>query len=113
MEFRDRPEIEAFRQEVRDWIKNDLTTEERGAYSPGDEIGDEVTASRVASVRSKMAARGWAAPAWPKEYGGMGATVRQQAVFNEELAYHRVPGPDFNGCHRRCDSRGQRQTGTV
>ncbi len=25
----------------------------------------------------------------------MGATVRQQAVFNEELAYHRVPGPDF------------------
>src|SRR5690606_12243078 len=49
------------------------------------------------SVRAKLAARGWIAPAWPKEYGGMGASVRQQAVFNEELAYHRVPGPDFIG----------------
>jgi alkylation response protein AidB-like acyl-CoA dehydrogenase len=27
----------------------------------------------------------------------MGATYRQQAVFNEELSYHRVPGPDFIG----------------
>ncbi len=51
--------------------------------------------ARVRSVRAKLAKKGWSAPAWPVEYGGMGATVRQQAVFNEELAYHRVPGPDF------------------
>jgi alkylation response protein AidB-like acyl-CoA dehydrogenase len=97
VDFRDRAETEAFREEVRDWIFNDLTAEERGAYQAGEEISDEETARRVQSVRDKMAARGWAAPAWPKEYGGMAATVRQQAVFNEELGYHRVPGPDFIG----------------
>jgi alkylation response protein AidB-like acyl-CoA dehydrogenase len=59
---------------------------------PGDDALE-----RVYAVRRKLAARGWSAPAWPKEYGGMGATYRQQAVFNEELSYHRVPGPDFIG----------------
>jgi alkylation response protein AidB-like acyl-CoA dehydrogenase len=94
MEFREKPQIAAFRDEVRDWI-NTLSPEERSIEGFGG--GDEAAYERVLSVRKKMAARGWAAPAWPKEYGGMGATVRQQAVFNEELSYHRVPGPDFIG----------------
>jgi alkylation response protein AidB-like acyl-CoA dehydrogenase len=92
MEFRDSPETEAFRQEVRDWIGT-LDPGERNLLS-GPEAGAANMAA-IASVRQKLAERGWAAPAWPKEYGGMGATVRQQAVFNEELAYHGVPGPDF------------------
>ena len=29
----------------------------------------------------KLAAKGWIAPAWPKEYGGAGMTVMQQFVF--------------------------------
>ncbi|GAB4326072.1 MAG: acyl-CoA dehydrogenase family protein [Dehalococcoidia bacterium] len=96
MDFRDSPETAAFRSEVRDFIFNDLTDDERGAGLTFG-LGDEERMERVRSVRQKLAARGWIAPAWPKEYGGMGAPVRQQAVFNEELAYHRVPGPDFIG----------------
>jgi alkylation response protein AidB-like acyl-CoA dehydrogenase len=92
MDFRDRPEIAAFREEVRNWINNDLTADERGLAS---DASSEESYQRTLAVRAKLAAKGWAAPAWPVEYGGMGATVRQQAVFNEELAYHRVPGPDF------------------
>ena len=95
MEFRDSPAITAFRDEVRSFIEHDLTDEERtseGMGMPGDDALE-----RVYAVRRKLAARGWSAPAWPKEYGGMGATYRQQAVFNEELSYHRVPGPDFIG----------------
>ncbi len=91
MDFRDEPEIAAFRATVRDWIGT-LDPAER-ALGPG--WGSEDQAGVIAGVRRKLAAKGWSAPAWPKEYGGMGATVRQQAVFNEELAYHRVPGPDF------------------
>jgi alkylation response protein AidB-like acyl-CoA dehydrogenase len=85
----------AFRDEVRAFIEHDLSEDERsfeGMGIPGDEALE-----RVYSVRRKLAARGWSAPAWPREYGGMGATYRQQAVFNEELSYHRVPGPDFIG----------------
>jgi alkylation response protein AidB-like acyl-CoA dehydrogenase len=93
MDFRDAPATAAFRAQVRDWIGS-LQPDERnvGIFDGG------MTPERreiVARVRQKLSARGWSAPAWPKEYGGMGASVRQQAVFNEELAYHRVPGPDF------------------
>jgi alkylation response protein AidB-like acyl-CoA dehydrogenase len=91
--FHDTPETAAFRAEIRDWIFNDLTEDERGSGGMFSERDPET----AASVRQKLAKRGWIAPAWPKEYGGMGATVRQQAVFNEELAYHRIPGPDFIG----------------
>ncbi len=95
MEFRETPTIAAFRQDVRNWIDNDLTADERSVDARG--ITSDESYGRVLSVRKKLSNKGWAAPAWPKEYGGMGATVRQQAVFNEELSYHRVPGPDFIG----------------
>ena len=34
----------------------------------------------------KLAAGGWLAVNWPKEYGGRGATVLQTIVYDEELA---------------------------
>ncbi|MCA9829304.1 MAG: acyl-CoA dehydrogenase family protein [Dehalococcoidia bacterium] len=95
MEFRDNAAIASFRDEVRDWINNDLSAEEREFDDFGMSPDDSY--QRVLAVRKKLSAKGWAAPAWPKEYGGMGASVRQQAVFNEELSYNRVPGPDFIG----------------
>jgi len=94
MEFRDSPQIAAFREEVRAFIDT-LPPEEKGIDGFGS--GSDDTYERVLAVRKKLAAKGWSAPAWPNQYGGMGATVRQQAVFNEELSYHRVPGPDFIG----------------
>ena len=95
MEFREKPAIAAFREDVRNWIQDDLSEDERSVEAPG--LTPDESYERVLSVRKKLSGKGWAAPAWPKEYGGMGATVRQQAVFNEELSYHRVPGPDFIG----------------
>ena len=95
MQFRDRPEITAFRDDVRTFIQKDLSEDEKGFETSG--LSPDESYARTLSVRAKLAAKGWSAPAWPKEYGGMGATVRQQAVFNEELSYHRVPGPDFIG----------------
>ena len=36
----------------------------------------------------RMAARGWTAPTWPKEYGGGGLTQEEARVLNQEL--HRI-----------------------
>jgi alkylation response protein AidB-like acyl-CoA dehydrogenase len=36
---------------------------------------------------------GWAGISWPEEYGGKGATLIEQSIFNEELAKQRVPAP--------------------
>lgn len=42
---------------------------------------------------TKLASKGWVAPAWPKEYGGAGMTIMEQFIFNEELAVARAPRP--------------------
>jgi alkylation response protein AidB-like acyl-CoA dehydrogenase len=36
---------------------------------------------------------GYAGLAWPREYGGRGATLMEQVVFNEEVARVRAPDP--------------------
>ncbi|HMO54236.1 MAG TPA: acyl-CoA dehydrogenase family protein, partial [Tepidiformaceae bacterium] len=42
------------------------------------------------TLRKGLADRSWLALAWPKEYGGLGATPMQQMVFNEGMGYRRV-----------------------
>lgn len=41
----------------------------------------------------QLSARGWIAPHWPREHGGMGATPVQQVILMEELA--RAGAPDI------------------
>jgi alkylation response protein AidB-like acyl-CoA dehydrogenase len=94
MDFRFSADDEAWRQELRAWIREEFGADWNGFRATGtDEAEEEFEFAQ--SVRRKLAAKGWMAPAWPKEYGGMGASFTQQAIFNEELAYHRVPGPDI------------------
>ncbi len=38
-----------------------------------------------------LADRGWAAPAWPRRWGGMELPAAQQLVYHEEMARARVP----------------------
>ncbi|MGP0058983.1 MAG: acyl-CoA dehydrogenase family protein [Beijerinckiaceae bacterium] len=38
-----------------------------------------------------LAAHGWIAPAWPKDYGGMGLSVAKQIAFHEEFDRLGVP----------------------
>lgn len=90
MDLREKPEIAAFREDVRNFIDNELAPGERDVPRGGEDSWE-----RTQTVRKKLTAKGWTAMAWPAEYGGQGAPIRKQAVFNEELAYNRVPGPDF------------------
>ncbi len=93
MEFRFSAEDEAWRQELRGWIQGEFGPD-WGGFAAADEEGNDEY-EFVQGVRQKLARKGWTAPAYPKELGGMGASFSQQAIFNEELAYHRVPGPDI------------------
>lgn len=42
-------------------------------------------------VYRELGARGWLAPHWPREYGGLGTSAYAAAVTAEELALHGVP----------------------
>ena len=92
MDFKDSPEEAAFRQEVRDFIAAECPPALRNARRAAG-FGFDVTdrPEAMETWRKKLAARGWVAPAWPKEYGGGGMTAFQQFVFHMELAEARVP----------------------
>jgi alkylation response protein AidB-like acyl-CoA dehydrogenase len=77
------PQEEAFRDELREWL---------GANHPGEEPeGDEAGFEFRKEWQRKLADAGWAGISWPKEYGGRGATLIEQAIFNEEIVRAKAP----------------------
>ena len=82
MNFRFSPEEEAFKQEVRQFLEQELTPEFRESLQ-GREYSKEFS--------MKMGAKGWLSLAWPKEYGGQAYSHMEQLIFNEELAHCRAP----------------------
>ena len=95
MEFEFNNEQEAWRAEIRSWIADEFGHDWNGADFDLTEEGSDEAWEFSKGVRKTLAEKGWTAPAWPKEHGGMGLSFVEQAIFNEELAYNRVPGPDL------------------
>ena len=84
------PEEEAFRQEIRGWLEENLP----GDYDPDEYFSTPDIDKRMATSlawQKKLYEGGWAGFSWPKEYGGRGATVIEQQIFSEEIARVRAP----------------------
>ena len=92
MDFRFSKEDEDFRQEVRDFIAKEWLP--IGADGGGESVFSTAIWPKVQVLRKKLAALNWIAISWPKEYGGLGASLVKQAIFKEEMAYWRCPGID-------------------
>jgi len=83
-----------FRDRLRQWLQANLppgwgTT----LFEPVDLY------AKVAFLKDwsrKLYAAGYAGLSWPKEYGGAGATLMEQVIFNEEVARFKAPTP-YNG----------------
>src|SRR5215211_3968021 len=79
------PEEEAFRDEVRAWLQEN---------HPGEEPeGEQAKFEFRRAWQAKLHQAGWAGISWPKEYGGRGATLIEQAIFSEEMARSKAPSP--------------------
>ncbi len=95
MDFRFAPEEEAFRQELRDFLKEHLP---RGWGGRNDREPLPPDEAKLAEEFTKALARkGWLTLAWPLEYGGQGASATRQLVYNEEMSYQRAPGAANQG----------------
>jgi alkylation response protein AidB-like acyl-CoA dehydrogenase len=66
-----------------------------GGYA--EEYGTEYGWQFTQRITRKLAQKGWLTMAWPKEYGGLGATHTEYLIYREEMAYNMVPGADM-GC---------------
>ena len=91
MDFRFTTEEEAFRSEVQTFLKQELKPGWNDSFDSESELGVEVQGEFAKAFNKKLAQRGWLAIAWPKKYGGMEASVMQQVVYNEEMAYAGAP----------------------
>jgi alkylation response protein AidB-like acyl-CoA dehydrogenase len=84
------PEDLAFRDEVRTFLAAALTPKLR-------EVGRRATSVFTDKAHSLawqriLHAQGWAAPAWPKAYGGPGWNEMQRSIFAAECAAAGAPG---------------------
>jgi alkylation response protein AidB-like acyl-CoA dehydrogenase len=87
MDFRFTPEEQAFRQELRGWLRENVPPDWEGVFLEEEEKEWKQGRAFV----KKLSQKGWVAPAWPKEYGGMEASPAIQLVYNEEMGYQRAP----------------------
>ncbi len=96
MDFRDTPELKAWREEVRAFIEAEAPAEYRIEKRPAVDsygLGDET----FQTWRGSVARRGWLAAHWPEEYGGTGLSVMEQFIMKEEFALARCPHPGGRG----------------
>jgi alkylation response protein AidB-like acyl-CoA dehydrogenase len=92
MDLRDRPEDVDFRDEVRRFLEKALVGEYAelgGRGGSGDETFGFETRVRWEKV---LADAGWTCIGWPTEYGGRGASITEQVIFNEEYVRAAAPG---------------------
>jgi alkylation response protein AidB-like acyl-CoA dehydrogenase len=88
------PDEERFRQRVQKFLRDNLP--------PGWGKGGGGRPSGMSQVdflkdwQRRLYDNGFLGMAWPKEYGGQGASQIEMAIFNEEAARFRAPGP-LNG----------------
>jgi len=91
MDFRDTPEEAAFRKEVRDWLDANL---DRAQMQTQLSVGPpEERIDNLRAWQGKLHEGGWAGVSWPKEYGGRGAGLMEQAIFYQEMARSKAPAP--------------------
>jgi alkylation response protein AidB-like acyl-CoA dehydrogenase len=85
------PEDEKFRHQVAVWLKDNLVGEFAKLKFRGGP-GDEHMYSAERKVwEQKLAQGGWVGVGWAREFGGLGCSIEQQVIFNEE--YARAGGP--------------------
>jgi alkylation response protein AidB-like acyl-CoA dehydrogenase len=79
MDFDFTPEEEAFRQEVRRFLDENLPPEGRrdGAF--------------LAEWNRKLREKRWVGFSWPREVGGGGGSIAQQVILKEEMAKRKAP----------------------
>jgi alkylation response protein AidB-like acyl-CoA dehydrogenase len=83
MDFNLTPAEEAFREEVRAFIRE---------HAPKDRGDFGAVARWQKQVREKR----WVGFSWPKEYGGGGGSVMEQAILKEEMS--RAQAPPLGAC---------------
>ncbi len=89
MDFRLTEEQEKFRQEVRDFLEEEIR---QGLWEP---TIDGWIMAYDPKFTKRVAARGWIGLTWPREYGGGGRSFVDRLILTEEMLRYGAPA----ACH--------------
>ena len=79
------PQQEAFRAEVRAWLRDHVPQRPLASYDTGEGF------EQHRAWEAKLAAGGYSSVIWPTELGGRGSDLIEWLIFEEE--YYRAGGP--------------------
>ncbi|UCG83406.1 MAG: acyl-CoA dehydrogenase family protein [Dehalococcoidia bacterium] len=98
MDFRYTPEEKALEKEFDAFFREEMkNAPPEWGTSLEAMIGvDECWEFHKATAK-KLAAKGWLARPWPREYGGEEASLIEQFIFNDVMGYHKGAGVDHWG----------------
>ena len=87
MDFAFSPAEEAFRAELRSWLERELPAHRADWPATDDEFTLHPDRSFDACLawHRRLHAGTWVGIAWPREYGGRGASLVAQMIFQEEM----------------------------
>ncbi len=95
MDLSFKPEHETFRDEVRKFLKDELTEELLEAGKLTASVFSEVEFS--SKWHKILYKKGWIGASWPEEYGGTGWDDMQRYIFRSECASAGTPSPTAMG----------------
>jgi alkylation response protein AidB-like acyl-CoA dehydrogenase len=81
----------AFRRELHDLLANDLPSD----IAARNIQGYHATREDIARWQKILARRGWGAPMWPTEFGGLAWSIRRQHEFEEACFLAGAPPQHF------------------
>ncbi|MBT4161788.1 MAG: acyl-CoA dehydrogenase [Gammaproteobacteria bacterium] len=81
---------EAFRQEVRTFLEENLTEDLREAGRKKTSVWQEPKSATA--WQQLLYNKGWLVPDWPVEHGGTGWSLSQRYIFAQECARAETPG---------------------
>ena len=86
------PEEQAFRNDVREWLTANLPADIRTKV-----VGyQHLSKDDIIRWHKILAAKGWAVPHWPVDWGGTGWDITQRYIYEEEFGLAGAPGlPPF------------------
>src|SRR5436305_1339878 len=85
------PEQEAFREQVRDWLKANIPSDWTTRVAASADVPRPEAYDLLRAWQRKLYEAGFIGLTWPKDSGGRGLTFVEEMILHQEMALAKAP----------------------